>query len=44
VKPRVEIGMLLRRVYDEVKAATHDEYQPATHSSLPGELFYFAAK
>jgi uncharacterized caspase-like protein len=44
VKPRVEIGMLFRRVYDEVKAATRDEQQPATYSSLPGELFYFATK
>jgi len=44
VQPRLEIGMLFRRVYDDVKAATHDNQEPATHYSLPGELFYFATK
>jgi tetratricopeptide (TPR) repeat protein len=42
VQPRLEVGMLFRRVYDDVRAATHDNQEPATHYSLPGELFYFA--
>jgi tetratricopeptide (TPR) repeat protein len=44
VQPRLEVGMLFRRVYDDVRSATHDNQQPATHYSLPGELFYFATK
>jgi tetratricopeptide (TPR) repeat protein len=44
VEPRVEIGLLFRRVYDEVKATTNKTQQPATYSSLPGDLFYFAIK
>ena len=44
VQPRLEIGMLFRRVYSDVKAATHDNQEPATHYSLPGELFYFVTK
>ena len=44
VQPRLEVGMLFRRVYDDVRTATHDNQEPATHYSLPGELFYFATK
>jgi tetratricopeptide (TPR) repeat protein len=44
VKPRLEISMLFRRIYDDVRDATHKNQEPATHASLPGELFYFAPK
>jgi tetratricopeptide (TPR) repeat protein len=44
VQPRLEINMLFRRIYDDVRAATHGNQEPATHYSLPGELFYFAPK
>jgi tetratricopeptide (TPR) repeat protein len=44
VQPKLEIGMLFRRIYDDVRAATHGNQEPATHYSLPGELFYFATR
>ncbi|HXW72953.1 MAG TPA: tetratricopeptide repeat protein [Methylocella sp.] len=43
-QPRMEVGMLFRRVYDQVRIATNGQQLPATHYSLPGELFYFATK
>jgi tetratricopeptide (TPR) repeat protein len=43
-QPKLEVGMLFRRIYDDVRAATHGNQGPATHYSLPGELFYFATK
>lgn len=43
VKPNIEIGLLFRRVRDDVLAATGNQQEPATYGSLPGEPFYLTA-
>ena len=40
VTPELEIGLMFRRVRDDVLAATNNQQEPTTYGSLPGEPFY----
>ena len=42
VLPDLEIGLMFRRVRDDVLAATGNAQEPATYGSLPGEPFFLA--
>ena len=42
--PRLEIGLLFRRVRDDVLKTTDRRQEPFIYGSLPGENFYFVAK
>ncbi|MET0276794.1 MAG: caspase family protein [Pseudorhodoplanes sp.] len=42
--PQLEIGLLFRRVRDDVLKATGKKQEPFIYGSLPGENFFFVAK
>jgi uncharacterized caspase-like protein len=42
VEPDLEIGILFRRVRDDVLEMTDNQQEPATYGSLPGEPFFLA--
>ncbi len=42
VEPELEIGILFRRVRDDVLAMTDNQQEPTTYGSLPGEPFFLA--
>jgi TPR repeat protein len=42
VEPDLEIGILFRRVRDDVLAMTGNRQEPTTYGSLPGEPFFLA--
>ena len=40
-EPGVEVGLLFRKVHDEVWNTTHGEQEPFTYGALPAEALYF---
>ena len=40
-EPEVEVGLLFRKVHDEVWNETHGEQEPFTYGALPAEALYF---
>jgi tetratricopeptide (TPR) repeat protein len=42
--PQLEIGILFRRVRDDVMKTTERKQEPFVYGSLPGDNFYFVAK